>query len=74
MFILLRSWSEITFGINILSRYRKSFLHIRMKTALQNAEFTNIRILQNGSLEIWSEETRRKKMKAESNEKRGNRK
>jgi hypothetical protein len=45
-----------------------------MKTALQNAEFTNIRILQNGSLEIWSEETRRKKMKAESNEKRGNRK
>jgi hypothetical protein len=36
---------------------------------LRNAEFTNIRILQNDSLEILSEERRRKKMKDESNEK-----
>lgn len=62
MFVLLRSQSEITFGINILSRYRKSFHHTWMEKAMQNVESPSIKIFQNYFLEIKSVETRGKKI------------
>jgi hypothetical protein len=67
MFVLLGTQTEITFGINILGSYGKSFHRTWMKTALQNLDFPSIKILQKYLLEMGSGEMRGKEVDENSN-------